>query len=78
MKAFIKWCENKDNLIIKIILAALFGVFWTVYRFVKSVKQDNLLFAILAVILFILGGFIWLIILDIVTLILYRKVLWFC
>ncbi|MCL2521796.1 MAG: hypothetical protein FWE36_02940 [Erysipelotrichales bacterium] len=78
MKAFIKWCEDKDNLIIKIILAAFLGIFWTIYRFVKSVQQDNLLCAVLAVILFILGGFFWLIILDIVSLILYRKVLWFC
>lgn len=76
MKDFIKTFDEL-NLVVKIILALpLLDIIWVVYRLIKSIDQNNTLGIVLAVLLLIFGfPFLWLI--DIITLAISNKVLWF-
>lgn len=76
MKEFIKTFDEL-NLVIKIILALpVLDIIWVVYRLIKSIDQNNTLGIVLAVLLLIFGfPFLWLI--DIITLAISNKVLWF-
>lgn len=61
---------------LKIVLALpVLDIIWNIYRLVKSIKKDNLVGIILAVLLIIIGiAFMWLV--DIITLLVRDKVLW--
>jgi preprotein translocase subunit SecY len=76
MKAYIKWMDGNSKLI-KVILAFFIGIFWNIYRLFKSVKDNNILGVVLAIILLFTGGLFVLWIIDIITLIFMDKVLWF-
>lgn len=64
-------------LIVKIILALPFlDIVWVVYRLIKSIEQKNTLGIVLAILLLVFGiPFLWLV--DIITLIVANRVLWF-
>lgn len=64
-------------LVVKIILALPFlDIVWVVYRLIKSIDRKNTLGIVLAILLLIFGvPFLWLV--DIITLIVANKVLWF-
>lgn len=68
-----------DNLPLwaKIVLALPFlDIVWVVYRLIKSIENNNTVGIVLAVILLIVGiPFLWLV--DIVTLALQNRVIWF-
>lgn len=72
----VKWMDKQSKLI-KVILALPFlDIVWVIYRIVKSAKSNHALGVILGIILIIVGiPFLWLI--DIITIILNDKVLWF-
>lgn len=75
MKDFIKALDELP-LLVKIILALpVIDIVWVIYRIIKSAVSDNTLGIVLGVLLLIIGiPFLWLI--DIITLIVYNKVLW--
>ncbi len=60
----------------KIILALpVLDIIWNIYRLIKSVKKDNVLGIVLAVVLIVIGiAFMWLV--DIITIALNDRVLW--
>ena len=76
MKNFIKTFDEL-NVVVKILLALPFlDIIWVVYRLIKSIDQNNTLGIVLAVLLLVFGvPFLWLI--DIITLAISNKVLWF-
>ncbi|NLB85407.1 MAG: hypothetical protein GX794_04760 [Acholeplasmataceae bacterium] len=74
--AYIKWMDINPKWL-KVLLAVLIGIFWNLYRIVKSIGDKNILGIILGIILLVTGGFAILWIIDIVTLILSNKIIWF-
>lgn len=71
-----KGLENLP-LLIKIILALpVLDIVWVIHRLLVSVSKGHVLGIILAIVLIVVGlPFLWLI--DIITLIITGKVLWF-
>ncbi len=63
-------------MIAKILFALPFlDILWNVYRLIKSIRDENTLGIVLAVILLLFSTIVWLV--DIITLAVYGKVLWF-
>lgn len=62
--------------IVKLILAIpVLDIVWNVYRLVKSVDKGSILGIILAIILILPGAtFMWLV--DVISIIVFKKVLW--
>ena len=75
MKSFISAMDNLP-LWAKVLLAIpMLDIIWVVYRLMKSIDANNTLGIVLAIILIVLGiPFLWLI--DIITLLVMKKVLW--
>ena len=75
MEKFIKEMENLP-IWAKIILALpALDIIWVIYRLCKSIKTENTLGIVLAIILLVIGiTFLWLI--DIITLAISNYVLW--
>lgn len=75
MKGFISTMDNLP-LWAKVLLAIpMLDIVWVVYRLMKSIDANNTLGIVLAVILIVIGiPFLWLV--DIITLVLMKKVLW--
>ena len=75
MKKFISAMDNLP-LWAKIVLAIpMLDIIWVVYRLLKSISADNVLGIILAIVLIVVGiPFLWLV--DIISLIVTKKVLW--
>ena len=61
---------------LKVVLALpVLDIIWNIYRLVKSIKKDNLVGIIVAILLIVIGiAFMWLI--DIITLLINDKVPW--
>lgn len=61
---------------LKVVLALpVLDILWNIYRLVKSIKKDSIVGIILAILLITIGiVFMWLV--DIITILLYDKVLW--
>ena len=75
MNEYIKFMDDLP-MIAKILFALPFlDILWNVYRLIKSIRDENTLGIVLAVILLLLSTFVWLV--DIITLAVYGKVLWF-
>lgn len=75
MKDFIKAMDNLP-LFMKIIIALpMIDIVWVIYRIVKSASMNSIFGVVLGVIFIIIGiPFLWLI--DIISLIIFNKVLW--
>lgn len=75
MKKLIKSFDNLPLLIKVIFALPALDIIWAVYRLVRSIAKGNVLGVILGVIMLVLcPAILW--ILDIITLLLYNKVLW--
>lgn len=74
--AYIKWMDNNPKWL-KVLLAVFVGVFWNLYRTIKSIVDNNVLGIVLGLLLLFTGGFAVLWIVDIVTLVLDDKIIWF-
>ncbi len=75
MNEYIKFMDDLP-MIAKILFALPFlDILWNVYRLIKSIRDENTLGIVLAVILLLFSTFVWLV--DIITLAVYGKVLWF-
>ncbi|MFI3166313.1 MAG: hypothetical protein R3Y45_08620 [Bacillota bacterium] len=75
MKALVKSMDGLSKLF-KIILALpVLDIVWVVYRLVKSISKKNTLGIILGIVLIIVGiPFLWIV--DIITIVLFDKVIW--
>ena len=75
MNEYIKFMDDLP-MIAKILFALPFlDILWNVYRLIKSVRDENTLGIVLAVILLLFSTIVWLV--DLITLAVYGKVLWF-
>lgn len=75
MNEYIKFMDDLP-MIAKILFALPFlDILWNVYRLIKSIRDENTLGIVLAVILLLFSTIVWLV--DIITLAVYGKVLWF-
>ncbi|MFI3164280.1 MAG: hypothetical protein R3Y65_07600 [Bacillota bacterium] len=75
MKALVKSMDGLSKLF-KIILALpVLDIVWVVYRLVKSISKKNTLGIILGIVLIIVGiPFLWIV--DIITIVMFDKVIW--
>lgn len=73
MKEFLKFSDGLP-LIVKVLLALLWGVYWGIYRIVKGIDTGNVILVIFGILVFPLGFFFM--ILDTVSLLLYKKLVW--
>lgn len=74
MDKYIKFMDELP-LAVKIIFALPFlEILWIVYRLCKSIKSNNTLGILLAVVLLLVNTILWIV--DIITLCLYEKVFW--
>ncbi len=75
MNAFVKWMDNL-GLVWKIILALpVLDIVWVIYRLMRSIDKGSVLGIVLAIILIVIGlPFLWLI--DMITILLTRHVIW--
>ena len=73
---FIQWMDNNPKLL-KIIFALPFlEIVLVIYRLVKSVAKKDTLGVVVAILLLVFGwAFLWLV--DIITILIWNKVLWF-
>lgn len=76
MNTLIKWFDDAPKWL-KIILALPFlDIVWVIYRIGKSIAKNDMIGIVLGIVLLIFGiPFLWLI--DIITIVLSDKVLWF-
>ncbi|MGI6781503.1 MAG: hypothetical protein ACOX56_01505 [Acholeplasmataceae bacterium] len=73
---FVKWMDNNPKWLKVVLALPVVDVLWVVYRLIKSINDKNVLGIVLAVLLIVIG-LPWLWLLDIITLLLLDKVLWF-
>ena len=77
MKDLIKAIDNLPQIVKLILCIPMLDIVWAVYRVLRSLVANNLL-GIIASIALIIVGIPWLWIVDLVCMILNKKVLWFC
>jgi len=63
--------------IVQLILVILWGVYANLLRLFKSIAAGNILGIVLAAILLVCGGFVVLWIIDVICVILGKKIWWF-
>lgn len=75
MKTFTNAMENL-SWIVKLILAIpVLDIIWNIYRFCKSYTNKSLLGCILAILLIVPGtAFVWVV--DIISVLVFKKILW--
>lgn len=76
MKSYVKWMDSNSKLVKVLLALPIINILWWVYRLFKSIDEGNVLGIVLAILLLIIGiPFLWII--DLITLIVMDKVLWF-
>lgn len=76
MKSYVNWMDNNSKLVKVLLALPIINILWWVYRLFKSIDEGNVLGIVLAILLLIIGiPFLWII--DLITLIVMDKVLWF-
>ncbi|MFA5720312.1 MAG: hypothetical protein WC939_04565 [Acholeplasmataceae bacterium] len=76
MKSYVNWMDNNSKLVKVLLALPIINILWWVYRLFKSIDEGNVLGIVLAILLLIVGiPFLWII--DLITLIVMDKVLWF-
>lgn len=74
-----EFCNFLDNQskVVKIIFALPFlDIIWSVYRLIKSLEKNDTIGIVVGIILLLLGpSILWIV--DIITIALYDKVIWF-
>ncbi|MGI6787177.1 MAG: hypothetical protein ACOX5X_01290 [Acholeplasmataceae bacterium] len=73
---FVKWMDANPKWLKVVLALPLLDILWVIYRLIKSVNDKSTLGVVLAVILIVIG-LPWLWLLDIITLLVLNKVLWF-
>lgn len=76
MKAFIDAMDNLPWIVKLLLCIPALDIVWTVYRLIKSLDAKNTLGIVISIVLFFFSPFVWLI--DLICVILNKKVWWFC
>ena len=76
MKDAIKALENLSWIVKLILCIPMLDIVWTVYRLLRSLDAKNTAGIVVSIILFFFAPFVWLI--DLICVILNKKVWWFC
>lgn len=72
----VSWMDRQSKLVKVILALPILDIIWVIYRIAKSAKKNHMLGVVLGIVLIIVGIlFLWLI--DIITIVLNDKVLWF-
>lgn len=68
---------DKQSKVVKIIFALPFlDIIWSVYKLIKSLEKNDTIGIVVGIILLLLGpSILWIV--DIITIALYDKVIWF-
>lgn len=75
MKSFCKAMEGLDWIVKLVLAIPVLDIIWNIYRLCKSITKGNILGIVLAIILILPGAmFMWLV--DIISIIVFKKVLW--
>ncbi len=75
MKGYIKWLNGLPRFLKVIFAIPCIHIFWDLYRIFKAISSKNVLQLVLAIVLLFVGFAVA--ILDIITLILSNRVIWF-
>lgn len=77
MKDFIKAMDNLPGLLKFILCIPALDIIWSIYKLCRSLKSGNIVYIILGVLAIFPGAvFIWII--DMICVLLGKKVWWFC
>ena len=76
MKEFINAMDNLPFIVKLILCIPALDIVWTIYRLVRSVDAANTLGIVISVIMLFCAPFVWLI--DLICVLLNKKVWWFC
>lgn len=76
MKDLIKALDNLPQIVKLILCIPVLDIVWTVYRLLRSLDANNVVGIVVSIILFFCAPFVWLI--DLICIILNKKVWWFC
>ena len=76
MKDAIKTFDNLPWIVKLILCLPALDIVWTVYRLIKSIDAQNNVGIVASIILFFCAPFVWLI--DLICVILNKKVWWLC
>jgi hypothetical protein len=76
MKDLIKAIDNLPQIVKLILCIPMLDIVWTVYRLLRSLVANNMVGIVVSIILFFCAPFVWLI--DLICIILNKKVWWFC
>ncbi len=76
MKDAIKAIDNLPFIVKLILCIPLLDIVWTVYRLLRSLDAQNTAGIVVSIILFFCAPFVWLI--DLICIIVNKKVWWFC
>ena len=76
MKDAIKALENLSWIVKLILCIPMLDIVWTVYRLLRSLDAKNTAGIVVSIILFFCAPFVWLV--DLICVILNKKIWWFC
>lgn len=77
MKDLVKSLEGLPW-IVRVLLTVFVGAYANILRLLRSLAANNIVGAILSVVLLLTGGFIVLWIIDLITVLLDKKIWWIC
>lgn len=64
--------------IVRVLLTVFVGAYANILRLLRSLAANNIVGAILSVVLLLTGGFVVLWIIDLITVLLDKKIWWIC
>ena len=76
MKDFIKAMDELPFIVKLILCIPMLDIVWTVYRLIKSLDAKNTAGIVVSIIMFFCFSFVWLV--DLICVIVNKKVWWFC
>lgn len=77
MKDLIKAIDNLPWIVKLILCIPMLDIVWAIYRLAKSITANNLLGIVIAILCIVPGAaFVWVV--DLVCVVLNKKVWWFC
>ena len=77
MKDLIKAIDNLPWIVKVILCLPVVAIVWSIYRLVKSIDAGNVLGIVLSIILLFAGPtFVWII--DLICVLVNKKIWWFC
>lgn len=77
VKDLIKFVDDLPDIVKLILCIPVLNIVFSVYKLCRSINSGNVLWIVLGVLVIFPGAsFIWLV--DLISLLVWKKVLWFC